>query len=764
MESLKISQPGAPATNGFKPSPTRSASEVSSSLLADWQQHAQQEDEVDLMDLLLIVKRRAWAIAGVIAAVMFLTVVATLQANKIYGGSFRVLVESVYADNDLSELTSILAEQQLSQSGLDYDTQIQVLRSPELLDPVTEELQQKYPELTYLTLLENLRISRVDETKILQISYTHPDPVQIQVVLDLLSESYLEYSLAERQTNLRQGINFVDSQLPDLQTQVNALQSQLENFRREHDFITPETQSTLVTSRRGELYTRRSELERQFSEAQQVFNTLQEESGALAALEDALVYQQLLSELRVVETEMAKELTRFEPSSLAITVLEEQRENMLPLLQQEAQRVVGTQQASAANTIQVLSIQRELLAKDEQQIAQLNGKLPSLIRQYTDLQRELEVAVETLSRFRLTGETLKIDAAQTEIPWQLIEVPTLPEDPISPNVLRNLLLGFVASILLGLGAALMLEKLDNVYHSIDELKAGTKLPLLGTLPKNARLQDSQTTNEGILSMLVGNVSKLRSGKNSLSGYYGYSGESSFLESLRVLHTNIKMLSSDSPIRSILISSAQPAEGKSTISSSLAQVATAMGQRVMIVDVDLRKPQVHNRLDLPNNLGLSNYISDSVPLKSVLLEVGSNGQLFAMTAGKIPPDPTKLLSSQRMQQLMMTFENSFDLVIYDAPPIAGLADVSLLGQHTDGLILVSRMGETNRTVLTQVIETLKLARITVLGMVANGVRSAGSDGYRYYAYGYGETELEAPLAAIVGNQSNVNHHSKRDELF
>ena len=76
----------------------------------------------------------------------------------------------------------------------------------------------------------------------------------------------------------------------------------------------------------------------------------------------------------------------------------------------------------------------------------------------------------------------------------------------------------------------------------------------------------------------------------------------------------------------------------------------------------------------------------------------------------------------------------------------------------------RMGETNRTVLTQVIETLKLARITVLGMVANGVRSAGSDGYRYYAYGYGETELEAPLAAIVGNQSNVNHHSKRDELF
>ncbi len=763
MENSQELQIKYPSTNGTRPIPAAPTIETSS-LLAAWQQHAQ--EEVDIKDLLLIFKRRAWAIVGVAATVMTLVTVHTLQSEKVYEGSFRLLVEPVDTDNDFSDLPSVLAEQQTGQSGLDYETQIQVLRSPELLEPVAEQLQTSYPDLTYSELLENLGISRVGETKILQISYAALDPVQIQVVLDQLSDVYLEYSLAERQTNLRQGINFIESQLPTLNDQVDTLQDQLETFRRENEFITPESQSGLLSSQIGELSTRRSELERQYSEAQQVFSALQEERGALAALDSAPIYQQLLSELRSVETEIAEELTRFDPDSLAIKVLEEQRANTLPLLQQEAQRVVGTKQAIAANNLQILSVQNNILTQEEQQAAQIGGELPSLIRQYTDLQRELEIAVEAFGRFRLTGETLRIEAAQTEIPWQLIEVPTLPEQPISPNLRRSLLLGMVASTLLGLGAALMLEKLDNVYHSVDELKVGTRLPLLGTLPVNTELSDNRISKKNVFLGLTESLSRLRPGKKSRSACYGYGGnsESGFLEALRVLHTNIKMLSSDSPIRSILISSSQPAEGKSTISANLAQVATAMGQRVLIVDVDLRKPQVHDRLDISNQLGLSNLIADNLPLESVMQEVDASGQLFAVTAGKIPPDPTKLLSSQRMKQLMMTFANSFDLVIYDAPPIAGLADVSLLGQHTDGLVLVSRIDETDRTVLSQTIETLKLARIMVLGIVANGVKSTGIAGYRYYAYGYGEKDPDETIAAGVGHQYSQNGNCNGDGSF
>ncbi len=758
-------------SNGHITSPVVMPSSEQSSLLAAWQLNAQQEEEADLRNLLSVVRRRVWVIAGVSALIMALVVAHTLKQQEIYQGQFRVLVEPVNADEELSDLTSVLgSEKGLSKSGLDYETQVQVLRSPELIEPVAEQLSKTYAEITYLTLLENLKITRLGETKILEISYEGADPTQIQVVLDLLSKTYLKYSLEERQTNLRQGINFVESQLPDLQNQVETIQNQLEGFRRKYNFITPEIQAEQLSGQTTGLNEQRLELDRDRSEAEQIVANLQGQNGALGALDDAPVYQQLIGELRSVESKMAEELTRFTPDSLAIRVLEERRANLLPLLQQEAQRVVGTKQAIAANNLQVIAVQSATLSGAESEVEQVLGQMPALIRQYTDLQRELEVATEALTRFRVTRETLEIEAAQTEIPWQLIEVPVQPSKPISPNIPRSFLMGAIASLLTGLGAALLLEKLDNVYHSTDDLKAGTKLPLLGMLPFNHQLRDNLTAERSVLAKLTDSLSQVRLGHRR-SAYYGYGGyggyggnsESSFLEALRVLHTNIRMLSSDRPIRSILISSALPSDGKSTIAAQLAQVATAMGQRVLVVDTDLRKPQVHERLALSNKLGLSNLIADNLPLKSVIQQFDPSGQLFVLTAGKIPPDPTKLLASQKMQQLMGTFERCFDLVIYDAPPIAGLADVSLIGQRTDGLVLVTRIGKTDRTVLKQTIETLKLAQITTLGLVANGVKASGISGYRYYGGGVEDDEAEDLAIAQTNAQISSVYTSLGQDL-
>ena len=743
--SQSATDPASPVSNGEA---TIANVAGPNSMLAAWQLNAQ-EEEGDLRNLLTVARRRAWAIAGVAAVVMSLITARTLQQEAVFRGQFRMLVEPVNDDNDLSELTSVLGEQAVSKSGLDYETQVQVLRSPELIEPVAKALQQRYPELDYLMLLQGLTISRLGETKILEVGYTGLDPTQIQVVLDLLSQTYLRYSLEERQTNLRQGINFVETQVPNLQAEVDTIQDQLEAFRREYDFITPEVQASMLSSQSTGLSEQRLELDRSLSEANQQLNNLQDQSGALASLDGAPIYQQLLGELRSVETEMAEELTRFEPNSLAIRVLEEERENILPLLQQEAQRVVGTKQAIAANNLQVMAAQSSTLSGAEQTANAQMENLPALIRQYTDLQRELEVSTAALTRFRVTLESLEIEAAQTEIPWQLIEVPVTPDAAISPNLKRSLLMGMVASILLGLGAALLLEKLDNVYHSIDELKAGTKLPLLGRLPFNKEIQADGKAAKGGFSALADKVAQMRPGQLK-SNYYGYGGnsESSFLEALRVLHTNIRMLSSDRAIRSIVISSALPGDGKSTVASNLAQVATAMGQRVLVVDVDLRKPQVHDRMQVSNECGLSNLIANDLPLKLAVQQPNPSQMLFVLTAGQIPPDPTKLLASKKMQTLMDTFERCFDLVIYDAPPATGLADVSLIGQQTDGLVLITRMGKTDRTVLSQTVETLKLAQITTLGIVANGVKSNGLGGYRYYAYGYG-----ADAGSKTGSKSN-----------
>jgi capsular exopolysaccharide synthesis family protein len=193
---------------------------------------------------------------------------------------------------------------------------------------------------------------------------------------------------------------------------------------------------------------------------------------------------------------------------------------------------------------------------------------------------------------------------------------------------------------------------------------------------------------------------------------------------------------DEPIRSLAISSSVPADGKSTVAIHLAQAAAAMGQRVLLVDADLRRPQVHVRTDLPNVWGLSNVISSEINVDDVIQRSSMEDNLFVLTAGTIPPDPTRLLCSKKMRNLVERFQATFDLVIFDTPPLLGLADAKLLATHTDGIVMVVGLGKTDRSVLTEVLYGLKMSRARVLGLVANGVKGYTTTSYdqylKYYA--------------------------------
>ena len=450
------------------------------------------------------------------------------------------------------------------------------------------------------------------------------------------------------------------------------------------------------------------------------------------ALQNAPVYQQLIQELRQVETEIATELTRFQPGSLAIQVLQEKREQILPVIDAEAQRVLEAKYTEARNNIELLETQNQTIAIAEAQLQNTLTQLPTLAREYSDLQRELDIAVGALNRFLETRETLQIEAAQTEIPWELIEAPSKPEVPISPNTKRSLMLGIVASLLVSVGAALLLEKLDTVCRTVEEIKGVVKLPLLGTIPYQPEFDtDHNKKSGGMGQWLQRRVGK----KDSLAtdGYYGYSG-SQFLESMRLLQTNLSLMGADRPIRSVILSSSMPNEGKSTVARHLAQTAATMGKRVLLVDADLRRPTVHHQLGISNEKGLSDLLSGNATGAEVFKKAMPFVDFYAMTAGTIPPDPVKLLASRRMRLLMNQLAKQFDLVVYDTPPLVGLADATLIASHTDGLILVSRVNKCDRNILQHAMDNINFTKVPVLGLVANGVSSNGQ-GYKYYSYGY-----------------------------
>jgi capsular exopolysaccharide synthesis family protein len=730
------------------------------------------DDELNLRQLLTVLSRRVVVIAGVAIAVTSAVGFWTFRQTPKYESRFQLLVEPVTAEaGKIDKLAQVPGVTDAPYSVLDYDTQIEVLRSPNLMSPILQEIQKRYPDVTYDSLisLNRLKVSRFQETKILEVRYRDTNPKKVREVLHQVARGYLRYSLLERQMNLNKGIEFADAQLPILQARVDKLQGDLQKFRQRYDLLDPESQAQQLATRVNAIEQQQIDTQVKLKESQSLYSALSsqlqlspDQAISTTSLSEAPRYQELLNELQKVESDIAKLSARFTEADPRIVKLRDQQRNLMPLLEQQARKVLGTtvqgagvkkdspssiraqlsqQLVDAANQIQVLQVRQNAIAQAERFLNMEVKQMPIIARQYTDLQRELKVATDSLNRFLGVREGLQIEIAQKSLPWQIILKPQVPKEPVSPKIERNLLLGAIAGLLLGVMVALMVERLDNVFHSPDELKDRTKLPLLGVIPFCKQLK--QMTPVANLGDMVADQEDTQPKPKKRRQPQWYTA-SPFLESFRSLHTNIRLLGSDTPIHSIVISSSTPGDGKSTISVHLAQAAAAMGQRVLLVDADLRLPQVHKILGLDNQVGLSNVIATGFTAKQAIQRLPMWDHLYVLTAGQLPPDPTRLLSSKKMRYLMEQFHAVFDLVIYDTPPVLGLADAQILAANTNGVIMVGGLGKTDRSILMQALDRLKISNATVLGVVANGVKRYTTTSYYHYQHYYA-TESEVMKA-------------------
>ncbi|MEM8673662.1 MAG: polysaccharide biosynthesis tyrosine autokinase [Cyanobacteria bacterium P01_G01_bin.67] len=738
-------------------------------------------DSIDLRQLTSVVKHRLRLIGAIVAGVTAVTAIITFNQEAKYKGSFKLLVEPVAEEEE--EPLSVL---QQDFGGLDYETQIEVLRSPRVLNPIIKNLAAKYSEIEYGELIKlrksPLKIEQLDETKILEVSYIDADPDKIQFVLDNLVDAYLRYSLEERRVEVKQGIDFVESQLPEVRARVDDLQGKVQKFRQKYNLLDPEKQAEILAQQQVDFEQKYFETQAQLKETRSLYSLLEQQldlqpQQALAAsyLSESPRYQNLLNELQQIEVELAQESARFSAQNPVVKTLEDKKTHLLELLQQEASGVLGQNLANtvestpnltspstlrlelnqkfieAANEIEILELREQVLQVAIAELDDLTRQMPVIARQYTDLNRQLTVATESLTRFLTAQEELQLKGAQQALPWQTISQPNVLEDPISPNPPRNIALGFISGLLLGFAAALLAERLDPVFHSSEELKEHINLPILGLIPVQKDLKpldeiEAVPKKEKVTlpQLQIGNTKlnlnrPLKSpDKPSVDSKQNWYGASPFLESFRSLNTNIKLLGSDTSIRSFVISSSIPSEGKSTVSCHLAQAAAAMEQRVLLIDADLRRPQVHRWIGIENKEGLSNVLATGLDVEEAIVKVPQWENLSVITAGDIPPDPTRLLSSQKMYALMDRLRSSrkYDLIIYDTPPILGFADGRILSNRTDGVVLVVRIGKTDRSLLKQNIENIQMSNVPVLGVVANQVNRTTSS-YHYYNHYYAE---------------------------
>jgi capsular exopolysaccharide synthesis family protein len=724
------------------------------------------EGGLDLSQLLGAIRRRFLIVIGLATVVASAAAYKAATDTPVYQAQFEILTEPLTIETQVISTTNpqtLSSREEIVAVNADA-VKLKLLTSPQVLEPVAEKLQSQYPGISYEAIARGLNIKPSD-LDILVVGYQSTDPQLVKAVLDLVAEAYLEYSLQVRQTDILKGIKFVEDQLPYLQDRVETQQERLQGLRQKYNLVDPGTTGQQLATQISSIEQQRLDTQLQLRQAQALYTNLQQqlanpsttETASASVLTQSVRYQAILSQLGAIDNEIAKGSVLYLEESPEIKLLQEQREQLVPLLRQEGEQVAR----DLANQIRELEARYEILTDTLNRLNQQVKQLSVTNREYADIQRELTIATENLNQFLAKREAFKIDAAQREQPWQLLTPAGSPK-PSAASVKRNLLLGGVLGTLLGLGAALAIDKLSNILYTPKEIKDVARLPLLGIIPLDKNLKNQDTTVD------IGRVF-LRNTPDVLSlGMESRPQQliSVFYEAFRSLFTNIRLLSPDTPIRSVVISSAMPGEGKSTIAIYLAQAAAEQGRRVLLVDTDLRHPSIHNRLGLANMQGLTDVISTDIDFNHVIQQSPQENNLFVLTAGSIPPDPIRVLASQKMQDLIAQLRSAFDLVVYDAPPLTGLADAYLLAAETNGMVLVASLGQVKRSVLENALDQLKEHSnfsTPLLGVVANRAKNVPLTSYGY-SYSSSSSYSQKSVAKNLNNNGELQKEASSPLTF
>jgi non-specific protein-tyrosine kinase len=391
--------------------------------------------------------------------------------------------------------------------------------------------------------------------------------------------------------------------------------------------------------------------------------------------------------------------------------------------QRYAESIANYEQRLETLSDQLEELETTIQNLGEPETATLQSQLSQLETQKRQLENNYAQTFNNL-------ETVRVETARQSNRLTLIEPAIAPRSPFQPQIWNNTLLAAVVGAVLGLGLAFAIEYLDDTIKTPDQVAADTGLSTL------AAIADIKAPTQA--ARLVTHLTP----------------RAPISEAYRVMRTNLSFSAIDGGLRSMIITSASPSEGKSTTAANLAVVMAQAGKQVILVDADLRRPSLHKIFETTNNQGLTTALLDSdMPVAAHIQATIAPG-LRLMTSGPLPPNPAELLNSHRMQAIIAELKNESDVVIFDMPPSLSVADAAILAPQVDGCALVLEVGKTRRDAFMQAAELLNKNGAQIYGVVMNRLRR-GRLGYhdyyyyyRYYSYEYGDRK-PATRSGLLG---------------
>ena len=661
-------------------------------------------------------------------------------------------------------------------------------KSPVALSPEEEKRVNEYTG----KLAAGLAVNQIERTNLVTVSVTSTNP-QVAAKVSTQLAKIFKAKDAERETaGARKAYDDLTNSIDELRGQIAAQENELLAELRSNELPLQDKGQDLAASRLTSLsetwlksMESRRTLESQYNAAAAA--SARGEGASIPQLTESKIYQDAVrlsterkaklqddirgieKQIQTAETEKAELLVRYTPEFDAVKKMDERIASLQAArqkMEKEVSEIIerdkkAIDKDAVSGALVSLRSQLESKRREEAQAlaayereaasANIQGQAQTKL---TTLKRQIETNRNLLDTYIQRQKEQELAIANTEP--DNIKIPmeaAVPARPVGPARERNIMMAFVVSLLAGIGLAFLLDYLDDSVKSSDDISRHLGLPTLALIPHYISSERRKLLSAGAAAPVGPSTSLITLEERN----------SPMAEAYRHLRTSLLFSSAGRPPQSILVTSSQPSEGKTTTAVNTAITLAQAGTDVVIIDCDLRRPRLHSYFDLENTKGLTNYLSGERNTENLIKQCRDLPTLKVITSGPIPPNPTELLSSNEMKNLLQFLRGRYKHIVIDSPPAISFTDAAILSTVVDGVVLVAMANKSSIHLMRRFKQRLATLGARIYGVVLNGLKS-GSVEYDYYGSGYydyyrsADDDVTTPVMETesVGASTNGKH--------
>lgn len=709
------------------------------------------DEYIDFEKYWLVLKRR-WIPATVtFACILVGANIWSSSLPQMYETEAKLLIKA----NRSARLTGLEnSTGEIRSSGINSDplaTEAQIVRSRPIIEKIIKELDLRNDGgklLKYGAVARDIEVKSIRGTDILSLTYANEDPELAALIVNKLVELYIEDHTLNNRSETTSAREFISKQLPKVEANVREAETNLSHFKKQNRIANLEQEITTNIAALSNIADQIDRAEADLEDITARYNRLQtqldmtwQEASAVSALSQSLAVQRFLDQLQEVKLTLAQKRNYLSDNAPQIIALKEEEADLTTLLDRQIAKTLDGEQQAIVKKINILSLgqlkqsqiadfaslglEKEGLEKKQRVLQntynsykQKSDILPMLQKQQRELERRVLAAESTYQTLLSKLQETQITEQQNIGNVRVVSDALTPEAPIASKKPLIMAAAGVAGALLGVAVAFLIDIRDKKIKNTQEIEEMLPYPLQGIVPdfkkitakKQLLFPNNSTANLPKFADIDISAQLLREAYNNIQ-------------------INLKLLDNEAVNKVIAVTSSVSGEGKSSVSANLAMAKAQCGQKVLIIDGDLRSPSQQDIWGVSNEIGLTEVLKQEVIWQQAIQNVMPN--LDIMASGPRVKNPVSLLDFSLLEALITSASCYYDLILFDAPPLVGLADTRILAMLVDGLLFVVRPGVANYTSIAEAKKLL--TTFNVLGVVANGVnfdREAKDRGYFY----------------------------------